>query len=251
MRHDRQRSPAEIEGEIARVRRSMDATLHEIESRLTTGQLVDQGIDYLRNSGAREFVSNLGASVKHNPLSVTLVGIGLAWLMFSGRRSAPGAGMGYADVTGASESSSLTERAADALDRVSDTAAATRDSASRSMRAATETWAQTASSVRDRARRAAATGRRQAERARQGFDYMLHEQPLALGAIGLAVGAAVAAAVPRTRREDEWMGAASDRVTEQAKELGKEQLEKARQMASESGTVRTEESPQPAPAPGP
>lgn len=249
MRYDRQRSPAEIEGEIARVRRSMDATLHEIESRLTTGQLVDQGIDYVRNSGAREFVSNLGASVKHNPLSVTLVGIGLAWLVFSGRRSAPGASMGYADVTGAPESSSFTERASDALDRVSQTAASTRDSASRSIHAATETWAQAAGSVRDRARQAAETGRRQAERARQGFDYMLREQPLALGVIGLAVGAAVAAAVPRTRREDEWMGAASDRVTEQAKELGKEQLEKARQMASESASARPEDAPQPQPVP--
>ena len=76
MKYDRQRSPAEIEAEIARVRRSMDTTLTEIEGRLTTSQLVDQGIDYLRHSSAREFVSNLGTSVKHNPLSVTLVGIG-------------------------------------------------------------------------------------------------------------------------------------------------------------------------------
>lgn len=227
MRYDRQRSPAEIEAEIARMRRSVDATLSEIESRLTTGQLVDQGIDYLRNSGAREFVSNLGASVKHNPLPVTLVGIGLAWLMFSGRRSAP-----------------------DAPGGVFQTAASTRESASGSIRAATEKWAQTASSVRDRARQAADTGRRQAERARQGFDYMLREQPLALGAIGLAVGAAVAAAVPRTRREDQWMGEASDRVTE-LEALCEEQLEKARQMASATGSARTEESPQPQPAPAP
>ena len=80
---------------------------------------------------------------------------------------------------------------------------------------------------------------------------MLREQPLALGAIGLAVGAAVAAAVPRTSREDEWMGAASDRVTEQAKELGKEQLDKARQMASESASARAEDAPQPQPVPAP
>ena len=35
----------------------------------------------------------------------------------------------------------------------------------------------------------------------------LSEEPLALGAIGLAVGAVLAAAAPRTRQEDEWLAA--------------------------------------------
>ena len=51
----------------------------------------------------------------------------------------------------------------------------------------------------------------------QGIDYLRHsgtreyEQPLALGAIGIAVGAVLAAAAPRTRQEDNLMGHASDR----------------------------------------
>jgi hypothetical protein len=35
---------------------------------------------------------------------------------------------------------------------------------------------------------------------------------------------------PRTRQEDELMGEASDRLAEQAKQIGKEQLEKAQQV---------------------
>lgn len=243
MKYDRQRSPAEIEAEIARVRRSMDATLTAIEGRLTTSELVDQGIDYLRHSGGREFVANLGTSVKQNPLSVTLVGIGLAWLMFSGRRG----GYGAASV---SDNPGLAERAGDALSRVAETVGSTRDSAMRSAHAVSDKWAHAASAMRDRARHAARGGRQQAERARQGFDYMLREQPLALGAIGLAVGAIVAAAAPRTRQEDEWMGEASDRIGEQAKDLAGEQLEKARQMVSETTHATAEESRQPVPAPG-
>ncbi|MGQ0752019.1 MAG: DUF3618 domain-containing protein, partial [Betaproteobacteria bacterium] len=124
--------------------------------------------------------------------------------------------------------------------------------AARSAQAVTEKWAQAAGTMRERARHAARTGRQQAERAREGFDYMLREQPLALGAIGLAVGAVVAAAVPRTRREDEWMGEASDRIGEQAKDLAGEQLDKARQMVSEATHAATEElQQQPVPAPGP
>ena len=55
----------------------------------------------------------------------------------------------------------------------------------------------------------------------------MREQPLALGAIGLAVGAVLASAAPRTRVEDEWMGDASDRLTDRAKEAGREQLDRA------------------------
>jgi ElaB/YqjD/DUF883 family membrane-anchored ribosome-binding protein len=68
---------------------------------------------------------------------------------------------------------------------------------------------------------------RQFERARTGYDWIVREQPLALGAIGLAVGALLAAAAPRSRIEDEWMGETSDRLTERAKETGREQLERA------------------------
>ena len=244
MKYDRQRSPAEIEAEIARVRRSMDTTLTEIEGRLTTRQLVDQGIDYLRHSSAREFVSNLGASVKHNPLSVTLVGIGLAWLMYSGRR---GAGQPGAD----DDSPGLSARAGDALGRVTQKAVSAREGAVQSAQAVSERWSHAATAMRDRARHAAQSGRQQAERARRGFDYMRREQPLALGAIGLAVGAVIAAAVPSTRREDEWMGEASDRVGQQARGLAEEQLDKAREMVSVSVHAATEEPQQPVPAPGP
>jgi hypothetical protein len=62
---------------------------------------------------------------------------------------------------------------------------------------------------------------------------MVREQPLALGAIGLAVGALLAAAAPRTRTENELMGEASDRLAERAKEAGREQLQTATQKVKE------------------
>src|SRR5690606_3926849 len=86
MRHNGERRPEEIEAEIARTRTDMDATLTAIEQRLTPGQLIDQGLDYMRHSGGREFVSNLGGSVKNNPIPVALMGIGMAWLMATGNR---------------------------------------------------------------------------------------------------------------------------------------------------------------------
>ena len=240
MRHDRQRTPAEIEAEIYRTRADMDATLEAIETRLTAGALFDQSVDYLRHSGANEFVSNLGASVKQNPLSLVLVGVGLTWLMLSGRKPAGSDAERYG-LEGAAESPSVRERADDALNRVSEEAGSARASAVKTARTAGETLADATTGVRDRARQAVESGRRQAQRARRGYDYMLREQPLALGAIGLAVGALIAAAVPRTRQEDEWMGEARDRLAEKASEAGTEQLEKARRMATATGDAPTEE----------
>jgi hypothetical protein len=80
--------PDEILAEIDRTRGEMDRTLSAIEQRLTPGQLVDQGLDYLRNSGANEFVQNLGGTAKQNPLPVAVTAIGLAWLMALGRQPA-------------------------------------------------------------------------------------------------------------------------------------------------------------------
>ena len=45
------------------------------------------------------------------------------------------------------------------------------------------------------------SARYQVERAKGSIDYMMREQPLALGAIGVAVAAVIAAMAPRTRRK--------------------------------------------------
>lgn len=246
MRYGRQREPEEIEAEIMRVRRDMDDTLSAIEQRLTTDRLMEQGFAYLRQSGAREFVSNLGTSVKENPLSVSLVGIGLAWLMLSGRRPSEAA----LYETGA-EASGIRERAAEGLSRVSDTATAAKERMSEVARSAGQKWSDTRTTASYRARRAMESTRRQAQRARQGFDYMLHEQPLALGAIGLAIGAAIAAAMPRTRQEDEMMGEARERLAQRAAEAGKEGLHRAREAASATGEQLAEEASPSRPTPSP
>jgi len=79
-----------------------------------------------------------------------------------------------------------------------------------------------------------AAARYRAERVRTGYDRLVNEQPLALGAIGLAVGAVLAATAPRTRHEDRAMGDASHRLKESVKEAGREQFERASSSVSSS-----------------
>jgi hypothetical protein len=257
------RSRDEILAEVESVRSDMDSTLSAIERKLTPGQLVDQGIEYLRSSGANEFLSNLGTSVKQNPVPVALVGVCLAWLMASGRSGAnPGRGQAAGTSlrratdrawSGAREqahsarqtlgdaaqaarerfdqarhsASGTAQSAREAVSRVSDTVSGTAQSAREALSRFSDTVSGTAQSARDALARSADVAQRQVERARGGYEWMLREQPLALGAIGVAIGALLAAAAPRTHAEDEWMGEASDRLAERAKEAGREQLERA------------------------
>jgi hypothetical protein len=69
----------------------------------------------------------------------------------------------------------------------------------------------------------------QARQAREGFNFLLEEQPLLLGVLGVALGAAMGAALPRTEREDRVMGRARDKAVGQAKQRGAEAYDQVRE----------------------
>ncbi len=119
--HNDARKPDEILAEIERTRHDMDSTLTAIEHRLTPGQLFDQGVEYLRHSGGHEFVQNLGTQAKNNPMPIALVGIGLAWLMASGKN--PPARYSYSSDS-SSYGPSLGDRAGELRSKASDWQAA-------------------------------------------------------------------------------------------------------------------------------
>jgi ElaB/YqjD/DUF883 family membrane-anchored ribosome-binding protein len=229
MKHNGERRPDEIQAEIQRTRSHMDATLTALEQRLTPGQLVDQGIDYLKHSGAKEFVSNLGDQARTNPMPVALMGIGLAWLMATGRSYQEKAAAWRAAEGGPG----IGEKLSGARERLGEAREGARERITQARRSLSDT----AQSMRERLSGTAESTRHTYE--------MLREQPLALGAIGLAIGAVLAAALPRTRKEDELMGSARDRLAEQAKEKGKEQLEKAKEVVGQAAeSMRPEQKPQ-------
>ena len=222
MRTNGEQRPEQILAEIDRTRGEMDRTLSAIEQRLTPGQLMDQGLDYLRHSGANEFVENLGGAAKQNPLPVALTAIGLTWLMALGRQ--PGQGNGSS-----TSSTGLRQGMHDM-----------RDKAGGMMQSASDTLG----SAKQRAGDMTDSARQQWDKARGGVDYLVNEQPLALGAIGLAIGALLGAAAPRTRAEEQVMGDAARKMTEKAKEVGSQQLDKAKQVAEEKlGQGKRTESP--------
>ena len=250
------RRPEEIQAEIERTRSDLNQTLSAIESRLNPSELFDQGVDYLRRSGAREYVVNLGAAARQDPLPLALVGVGLAWLMMSGRDGSrvdrvrvgsPGPSIdevrtGVRDtVAGVRDSvSGAVSGVKDVVASVRDKVSSVRDSASRTSQKISDTKqriGQTAQAARDKAGEVGSVARERADRVRSGFDRLVNEQPLALGAVGLAVGAVLAATAPRTRQEDRLMGDASDRLKDDVRQAGEEQLDRVQSSLGAAGSV--------------
>lgn len=85
--------------------------------------------------------------------------------------------------------------------------------------------------ARDAAWRAQANFEASARSGMQGARHFFEEQPLVTGALVLAVGAALGAALPRTRTEDEAVGAWSDDVFDEAERVYREEMQKARKVA--------------------
>lgn len=287
MRHDGNggRHPDEILADIERTRREMDSTLGAIEERLTPGQLLDQGMDYLKQSGAVDYARNLRGAVTEHPLPVALVGIGLAWLAATDRMDRRPARYGARSSSRLRQEwneehahlgekgshlrekgAHLTEEASGMLQRAKEGASSLRERASGAVGSMREHAGGTAGSMRERASGALESGRQAFDstsrmaRERMGelrgsYDRIVNEQPLALGAIGLAVGAMLAAFLPRTRKEEELLAGTRERVADKASELarqasekGKEALEKGRQPVEQAGRETVEQTKPPEPA---
>jgi ElaB/YqjD/DUF883 family membrane-anchored ribosome-binding protein len=255
----------QLEREAEATRAQIAATLDELRGRLTTGQMVDQLVGYARESGGGEFVRNLGRQVVGNPLPVTLVGAGLAWLMMAGRRAgADGAGGHFATGSDTGEAGARAgERAADAADRLSTMGQAAQDAASDTMADIHQRVGEAGAGLQETANAAGAALRgtastaydAAAERSRQGADAVargarsmregaatggknvmtfLQEQPLVLAGIGLAIGALLGTSLPSTEVEDKLMGDASDAAKHDAKAFAEEQVDKGKAVAEQA-----------------
>ena len=70
---------------------------------------------------------------------------------------------------------------------------------------------------------------------------MFHENPLAMGALGIGVGAAVGLAIPETDKEHEVMGEARDTLVDKAQEKVQDVQQRAQSVAEEAQSAAKDE----------
>lgn len=161
-----------------------------------------------------------------------------------GERVGEGARSARDGVSGAagSAASSVSGAASSAASGVSGAAASARDgvagAASRAGDAARRAGASVGEGARSAGRSISRAGdaaywraRYYGQRAGRSLDDMIEEQPLVVGALALALGAAIGGLLPNTRAENRLMGRQAERLRRDAGEAVAEEGRKARQVA--------------------
>lgn len=213
------RDPDAIERQNDAIRADMDRTLHALERKLSPGQLLDQALQMVKGHGG-EIAFNLGNTVKQNPMPALLTAVGIAWMMSTQRQgqseSRPLAQNRDEEWT----SSEPGEATAEMGSRLREAAQRTGEKAA----AARERLGEKIESVKQSARSAATQTRFATQRVQHLYD----EQPLAIGAIAVGVGALLGSLLPETRAEHRMLGDVKDRAADRAREFGEHEYEKLR-----------------------
>jgi ElaB/YqjD/DUF883 family membrane-anchored ribosome-binding protein len=179
----------------------------------------------------KEVGTTVADTIYKNPIPLALIGLGVGMLVMrnfggqsystSSRKLSQGRRSNYelGDVGQAGQTQQSTGTST--LNQVKETAS---DLASRSTYALSNLGTKAKNS-------ATAVGTR--------FERMMHENPLAVGAVAVAAGTAIGLALPSTRFESEHIGETGEKLVERVEDIARNALNKAqdaaKQMAPEGG----------------
>jgi hypothetical protein len=174
-----------------------------------------------------DFVKELGNAARRNPISAALIGMGIVWLFAGGK-----AGVGPSDLlrTGLDRGP---EVAKDTFNTARDGVASATNSAADALREAGRGGVETATRMGSEYAKMLPEPAHVLDNVRGNLADLFEAQPLALGAIGLAIGAGIAAALPHTDIENSYLGETSEVLKSRATEIAGEHIDKATTLASD------------------
>jgi ElaB/YqjD/DUF883 family membrane-anchored ribosome-binding protein len=256
-----EKDPSEIEAEIEQTRTEISESLNAIGEKLSPEQLKEDAkqifdeakeavVDKLRDAkdsalqAANERLQDVRERARYagevtygyareNAIPLGLIGLGIGWLLVSGRRRRNGGyrirqydrqAFGNRDIdygedfdatdwadnsaTRGTDPSPFKRSMEETKERAAEVADRAKNGLNKGVRRARER----ARELGQRANELSHQAREQFDRAESSALDFANENPLAVGAAALAVGVGVGLLLPSTRREDEFLGEARDRL---------------------------------------
>lgn len=261
----------QIRAEIEDTRADMSQTINEIQERLSPEHLMGQVKETVREATigkvervmetigevtepAREAMSRAGSTIKEagtsvgysvwrNPIPLALIGLGVGMLFMKSRR-----GNGY-DSWSRDTSPRPKRQNLSGGGQLGQTRYTTGDAYNES------TFNQVKETAGNLANRSTETLSNLGSKAREGanevsnrFGQLLHDNPLAVGAVAMAAGTAVGLALPSTRFESEYIGETSEKLVDKAEEVARGAIDKVQDAAKQM--TQPENNPQQGQQPG-
>ena len=215
-----------------------EATIGKIEAKVTDMTTTASDLASTAGQTAQDAGSGIVETIKRNPIPAAMAGIGLGWLWknraqtmsWSSDRSAwsdrrylgsdadpewRGRAFAQSGNGGTDVGDAVGRKARQASDAVGDAASSAKRTADQALDSVGETAGQAANTVATTATDAVS----QAQRA-------LESNPLAFGAIAVAVGAAVGLAIPATNTEKRALGSAGGQLIDKVETAVSEPLDK-------------------------
>lgn len=258
----------EIRDDIDDTRVEMSETIDAIQERLNPQTLMDQAKESVRDAtvgkaermvsdasdAAKDTGNSMIETIKQNPIPAAMAAFGVGWLWTHrqsasssstdrGRSSMRGYRQDYGDYRGRNDpygpygstgqSRYLGQESQSSGGGIGETAGKVQDKAG-----------QVASQVQDQADQWTGQAQDQLQQVKSQFDYLLNENPLAVAAVALGLGAAAGLIVPGTQKENRWMGEARDEVLDTAQSAAQDTMQKVQQVASKAQDAAQQEAKQ-------
>lgn len=255
-------SSSEVAHEAEDTRAHLASTLEQLRNNLKPANVVEEVVSNAR-IGASTVADSVVGLTKAHPLPTILIASGAALLLgvtskTYGRSSTAGTparnlpraaavqrnpvrippAPGRTRMPRASASASLAATASSVREGLrglmSKQASKMSDGVDGRKQQASKAYDLTSSNTRDAMNNASRYIPHNSSEARSKLSNLLQEQPLVLGAFGLAIGAAIGAAIPISQTEDDWMGSTAHSVRHAAQDAARQEVEELRNAAGET-----------------
>ena len=194
----------QIKAEISDNQAEIQQTVAEIQDRLSPAYLTDQAASTVREATIGKVQHMMNGN---NQIPYALIGIGAAWLLANRRASDnqwnSSGNYGSAQGTWGDDRHRTNYR-----------------------NPGTSTTGEWQAAASDKAEELTDSARRVAYQARNRWESMLDNNPMAIGIAALAAGALIGASLPQSELENEYLGETRDQLVESAREVAHDAVEK-------------------------